>query len=600
MIAFICIFLLPILSVWIHFGSRAFARDNLLKSARAYVGYAVSIAFLCCMVIVYGFHNTGDIVANIAKYGDFAAHYFLLSGALALSLPLLMRSIGAMSIQCAWKPQNCPVNRALSSSALKRTALLVSGIMLTILMLLLAFDNTFWGDEAFSILLIEKSVPEIITATAQDVHPPLYYLILKFFVTLFGHHGWIYHLVSIVPAVLELIFAMTLVRRRFGYKTALIFMLLAVLTKPAMTYNVEVRMYSWANLLVLLNFWYALNLLIRQKKTDWIFFVLSGVGAAYTHYYALISVAVIYLGVFAVILHRDARRWKACVLCGAVTAAAYLPWLNILLASFRRTSENWWATDIPTVKQSLDFMFGNNRLGGFLLWAGLIALALYLLFSLIKLSIVRTPDATRISIQNPASSSERTTLNAFLIIGLAAILGTFLAGEAVSHLIRPMFRVRYLYCANGILWMLLAILLSKVCARRWLAIALSGLILVLGLQDWNDTCKYYKWQDQNTMATLQYMQTNANSDDLLMSNIDHLTWTVLDCYFPHMRNAPFSIDALKDSNANTVWLLLSSKLDDTVIAQIQSAGYENQYLQSGHFGTYNYALYRLDYIKPKE
>lgn len=600
MIAFICIFLMPIISVWIHYGNQAFARKNILKSAKAYVGYAVSIVFLSCMVIVYGFHNTGNIVANIAKYGDFAAHYLLLSGALAVILPLLMKYLWPVTLQISWQSSNCPVHRALSSPSLKWGLALFTCVMLTVLMLLCAFDNTFWGDEAFSILLIPNSIPDIIVRTSKDVHPPLYYLILKFFVTFLGAHGWVYHFASIVPAVLGLVFAMTKIRRRFGFKTALLFSLLSVLSKPALTYNVEVRMYSWANLFVLLTFWYGFELLSRRTKSDWVCFVLSGLCAAYTHYYALIAVAFIYLGVFAVLIYRNVRSWKSCLLCGVVTVIGYLPWLGILLTTFRRTSTNWWATDIPTVKQSLEFLFGNDQLGQFLFWIGVLSLAIYLLLSLVKISVDRSSDSTVISVSNPKSSSERSTLNAWLIIGLAAILGTFFTGEAVSHLIRPLFRVRYLYCVNGILWMLLVILFIKIFSKRWLSIVLACVILVLGLQSWGDTYQRYMLYDKNTTSTLQYMQENADSDDLLLSNMEHFTWTILDYYFPHMQNASFSIDALKDSDANTVWLLLSSKLDDATIDQIQSAGYTNEYIQNGQLGTYNYALYRLDRTEPME
>ena len=41
------------------------------------------------------------------------------------------------------------------------------------------FDNAFWGDEGFSILLAKMSVHEMIATTASDVHPPLYYLLVR-------------------------------------------------------------------------------------------------------------------------------------------------------------------------------------------------------------------------------------------------------------------------------------------------------------------------------------------------------------------------------------------------------------------------------------
>ena len=60
-------------------------------------------------------------------------------------------------------------------------------------------------DEYFTLTLINFDVSEMIRLTAADVHPPLYYLILKFAMTAFGYFGVSSHsiyavrVVSIIP-----------------------------------------------------------------------------------------------------------------------------------------------------------------------------------------------------------------------------------------------------------------------------------------------------------------------------------------------------------------------------------------------------------------
>ena len=44
-------------------------------------------------------------------------------------------------------------------------------------------SDNFWLDEFFSIEMVGRSWAEIPAATAGDVHPPLYYYILKLFVS---------------------------------------------------------------------------------------------------------------------------------------------------------------------------------------------------------------------------------------------------------------------------------------------------------------------------------------------------------------------------------------------------------------------------------
>ncbi|MEJ2749013.1 MAG: hypothetical protein P8183_14080, partial [Anaerolineae bacterium] len=39
--------------------------------------------------------------------------------------------------------------------------------------------QSFWNDEGNSARLSERSIPKLIEGTASDIHPPLYYLILR-------------------------------------------------------------------------------------------------------------------------------------------------------------------------------------------------------------------------------------------------------------------------------------------------------------------------------------------------------------------------------------------------------------------------------------
>lgn len=75
------------------------------------------------------------------------------------------------------------------------------------------FDNDFWGDEAFSIRLAKMSVPEMLQATAEDVHPPLYYLFMILGYRCFGNAAWGYHLISVLACAALLAAAFFWVRK---------------------------------------------------------------------------------------------------------------------------------------------------------------------------------------------------------------------------------------------------------------------------------------------------------------------------------------------------------------------------------------------------
>jgi len=51
---------------------------------------------------------------------------------------------------------------------------------------LLFFAQSLWRDEAFSYFLAKKNILEIIFLSAKDYNPPLYYILLHFWMKIFG------------------------------------------------------------------------------------------------------------------------------------------------------------------------------------------------------------------------------------------------------------------------------------------------------------------------------------------------------------------------------------------------------------------------------
>ncbi len=161
--------------------------------------------------------------------------------------------------------------------------------------LLRVLDNVFWGDEVYSILMAKMNFSQMITTTAMDVHPPLYYILLQCFYHLFGNSGWAYHLATLLTFSILLLVSVTWIKKRFGIGTATLFITFASLLSNAIEYNLEVRMYSMAELFVFLSF-FMLYLIYTEQRVLWYaLFTLFSLAAAYTRYYALLSVAFFYI-----------------------------------------------------------------------------------------------------------------------------------------------------------------------------------------------------------------------------------------------------------------------------------------------------------------
>ena len=114
--------------------------------------------------------------------------------------------------------------------------------------LVLCFSNDIWYDELFTVGMIGHSYGELVGLTARDVHPPLYYMITKFFVDLCKlllpgvRAVAAAKIVSVLPYFVLLLYSVTFIRKRFGIFTGGVFLFCVVAMPQLSGYTVEVRM----------------------------------------------------------------------------------------------------------------------------------------------------------------------------------------------------------------------------------------------------------------------------------------------------------------------------------------------------------------------
>ena len=111
----------------------------------------------------------------------------------------------------------------------------------------LCVGSDIWYDEVFSLGLVRKPVGELISITARDVHPPLYYLILKLFLTAVPESTVAMQvtaskLVSWLPFLCMLLLAVFPVKKYFGTLSAGLFFFLTMSMPGLSEYTVEIRM----------------------------------------------------------------------------------------------------------------------------------------------------------------------------------------------------------------------------------------------------------------------------------------------------------------------------------------------------------------------
>lgn len=400
--------------------------------------------------------------------------------------------------------------------------------------MMLCFSNDIWYDELFTVGMVEHSYGELVRFTAADVHPPLYYCIVKLFVDLcklvVPKAGTVIpaKIVSVLPYVILLCYAVTFLRKRFGLFVGGMFLFCVTAMPQLPAYTVEVRMYGWAMLFVTAAFLHGYALMDsyvnlktastdqkvgRQKRVRCLHgaaFTVYGLAAAYTQYFACVAVVMIYLWLFLAFLFRDRRRIKEWLIYVAVSVVCYVPWLFALAGQLNAVSENYWILPLTwrslggCVKFLMKPAFSDDRVNT--------VLAVVLFISclgswcrwLSKLChgrrVLRKSDESEAALPrtDTVEAGERFWL---ATAGIGVLAGLVAFGFAASFLIRPIFVYRYMIPALGCFWLGFALCLNEMlCKPKAAARADDGigretifhaagifitiLVVVIGLRDY--------------------------------------------------------------------------------------------------------------------
>ena len=322
-----------------------------------------------------------------------------------------------------------------------------------------------WGDEGSSLLLSEYALSDLWFHAAHDVHPPLYFLLLRGWIELFGDSIGSIRSMSAIPGVIAVGLGVWLTRQLSTRRAAVLAGILLALLPTAVRYSQEVRMYSLLGVWLLgatlvLVYW------VKQpERTRYLaaYAVLMGAGF-YTHYFTALCVLVhwAYLGVLwrERLLVRPAW-WVANV----AIVLMYLPWLPSLLDLMQHVEQLKVGGDIgweePVGLLSLPSMIWQFVIQdeGVDFWPPLFWLVPLLLVAVVVGTVWRDRERHR-----PA-----TLLGLFFLLPLVLVYGV--------SFVSPVFIERYLTVYALGLPILVAIAVDR---RPWLGAALF--VLFVGVE----------------------------------------------------------------------------------------------------------------------
>lgn len=543
---------------------------NLKKMVFSYLVAVVILNLFMRGILYYVFENQGDLLEELNSYRGFAFKYLGMSLILAVVIPFFEKYINT---------------RKIHEFKYWRIVILVYAVVVFGLSFIRIFENNFWGDEGYTIKLAKMNISEMLAATADDVHPPLYYLIVQVFCRIFGFHHIVYHVVSLIPYVLILILCLSVIWKWFGKEAAAIMITFSSFLTSAIGNTLDVRMYSWAELFVLLSFLCLYSILHDDHVKSYAAFGIASLAAAYTHYYSLISVAFFYVVLILAAVFKERRRIKRVALTCVLTVIGYMPWLFVLLRTFQRTAGDYWMTDIPTWKESLYYLFCSKHE----------ATLTIVFFMLLVFYLLRESGIIKFSDKSAVRSEAAVTEIIWVLAGIFSILGTIGVGIGVSTVVRPMFLVKYLFPVSSAAWLILGICVSKLKLKHPAALCLIALVLLSGIPEYYSTYTSEKKADEILAETLNTLSAQMQDGDEILTDEDHIDWTISEIYYPETKHQMLSEATYGRLNKNvTYWAVLEYGMDDEIETAFANAGFSSRLVvDEGKFGTRTVQIYKV-------
>ena len=264
--------------------------------------------------------------------------------------------------------------------------------LLTIVLIGLLFrvyhlgTQSIWLDEAFSVALAKMTLPQMVQAAAPDVHPPLYYFLLHYWMMVFGTSESAVRLLSVLFGVLAIPMIYVVGRQLFNKEVGLVAALILALSSFNIYYSQETRMYSLMVLLALLSMYFFWRFLQQSNLVSSVGYVLSTTLLVYTHYYGWFVVIAqnIYVVTLLLLSKHRAYRLRDWAVLQAIVVALFVPWMVVLVNQiFRREAAAALVTP-PTIA-TLIYTFSSYS-GAFTSYFGkAVLLALFLLLSVLSL-----------------------------------------------------------------------------------------------------------------------------------------------------------------------------------------------------------------------
>jgi mannosyltransferase len=452
-------------------------------------------------------------------------------------------------------------------------------------------NESIWLDEATSIKFANLNLFKIVEETSQnDTHPPLYYIVLHYWINLFGDSEFSTRFPSVIFGFLAIFMIYKIGSLIFDKEAGILSSLILALSVFHIHYSQEVRMYSLMTLLTLLSMYFFIRLLKERSFIVSVCYLLSSILLIYTHSYGLFIIIAQNIYILTLfLLSEDVYRlsFKRWIFMQFILVGLFTPWMIILIKQILRVESGLQLTwvQVPSIRsiKSTIFTYSGSAL-------------LFLCFLILSPFSMITYEKIRGSIdwKNLFKSIETYKWNIGLLnanriyLLLVWLLTPIILPFIVSQVSAPIYSSRFTIGASLPFYLLVARGIENI-DYKYLKLSIISIIIVGSLVNaWEYYTEVHKEQWRDVAG---YIGTNTERGDLLLFNPGFIQ-RPFDYYSKrtdiHKKAFPEktrdvdkeNIKQLKPSveGYNRVWLILAySKDDKGMIKKTLSESYNLSY-----------------------
>ena len=199
-----------------------------------------------------------------------------------------------------------------------------------------------WLDEAHSIFQAHKNIGAIINDSAKDQNPPLYFILLNFWVKLFGSSVSSVRGLSCIFNILSVPLIFLYARKNINIVAALFASLVFIFSDIQLYYAQETRVFSIVGLLCISSF-ILFESLRKDTKINWVQIILLAIVNSlllYAHYISVFAIAVQFI-VVLLFIKTNPNHFKQVIISFGLALILFSPWMGKVLLNLPEAGSFW-------------------------------------------------------------------------------------------------------------------------------------------------------------------------------------------------------------------------------------------------------------------